>query len=305
MGTESLSRQARESGVDGVLTVDYPPEECGEFVRLLKENGIDPIFLLSPTTELPRVETIVALASGFVYYVSLKGVTGAQNLDIDEVSRKVASIRQQTNLPIGVGFGVRDAATARIIAGFADAVVVGSRMVQAIEQSTESNVVAHLGRLAAELRTAIDSQLKGLKHELVTETSSPQDQAQRSAAPRKIVPEGLWSKCPTCESVLYRTDLEKNQEVCPKCGHHNRISARTRLDFMLDPEGRFEIGAEVVPIDPLKFKDSKRYVDRIKSTQTEVGETDALIVMQGSIKRSRWWWRHSSSNSWAARWVRW
>lgn len=101
---------------------------------------------------------------------------------------------------------------------------------------------------------------------------------------KKVVPEGLWSKCPTCEAVLYRTDLEKNQEVCPKCGHHNRISARTRLNFILDAEGRFEIGAEVVPIDPLKFKDSNRYVDRIKSTQAEVGETDALIVMQGSIK---------------------
>ena len=101
---------------------------------------------------------------------------------------------------------------------------------------------------------------------------------------RKIVPEGLWSKCPTCEAVLYRTDLEQNKEVCPKCGHHNRIFARTRLDFILDPEGRFEIAAEVVPLDPLKFKDSKRYADRLKSSQAEVGETDALIVMQGSIK---------------------
>ncbi len=101
---------------------------------------------------------------------------------------------------------------------------------------------------------------------------------------KKTVPEGLWSKCPTCESVLYRTDLEKNQEVCPKCGFHNRISARTRLDFVLDPEGRFEIGAEVTPLDPLKFKDSKRYPDRLKASQSETGETDALVVMQGSIQ---------------------
>ncbi len=101
---------------------------------------------------------------------------------------------------------------------------------------------------------------------------------------KKTVPEGLWSKCPTCESVLYRTDLEKNQEVCPKCGFHNRISARTRLDFMLDPEGRFELGAEVTPLDPLKFKDSRRYPDRLKASQSETGETDALVVMQGSIK---------------------
>jgi acetyl-CoA carboxylase carboxyl transferase subunit beta len=101
---------------------------------------------------------------------------------------------------------------------------------------------------------------------------------------RKTVPEGLWSKCPSCEAVLYRTDLENNQEVCPKCGHHNRISARTRLDFILDPEGRFEIGAEVTPLDPLKFKDQKRYADRLKASQADTGETDALIVMQGAIK---------------------
>jgi len=101
---------------------------------------------------------------------------------------------------------------------------------------------------------------------------------------KKNVPEGLWSKCSSCESVLYRTDLESNAEVCPKCGYHNRISARARLDVLLDIEGRIEIGAEVQPVDPLKFKDSKRYADRIKSSQAEVGETDSLIVMQGSIK---------------------
>ena len=101
---------------------------------------------------------------------------------------------------------------------------------------------------------------------------------------KKTVPEGLWSKCPSCEAVLYRTDLENNQEVCPKCGYHNRISARTRLDFVLDAEGRFEIGAEVTPLDPLKFKDSKRYPDRLKASQAETGETDALVVMQGAIK---------------------
>ncbi|HQR50492.1 MAG TPA: acetyl-CoA carboxylase, carboxyltransferase subunit beta [Methylophilaceae bacterium] len=103
-------------------------------------------------------------------------------------------------------------------------------------------------------------------------------------ASKKTVPEGLWSKCPCCEAVLYRTDLENNQEVCPKCGYHNRISARTRLDFILDAEGRYEIGVEVTPLDPLKFKDSKRYPDRLKASQAETGETDALVVMQGAIK---------------------
>src|SRR3954469_14647588 len=89
---------------------------------------------------------------------------------------------------------------------------------------------------------------------------------------KKNVPEGLWSKCTSCESVLYRTDLESNAEVCPKCGYHNRISARERLAVLLDEEGRIEIGAEVQPVDPLKFKDSKRYADRIKSSQADVGE---------------------------------
>ena len=101
---------------------------------------------------------------------------------------------------------------------------------------------------------------------------------------KKNVPEGLWSKCPKCDSVLYRTDLEANAEVCPKCEYHNRISARERLDFLLDENGRKEIGADVQPVDPLKFKDTKKYADRIKASQKEVGETDALIVMRGSIK---------------------
>ena len=100
---------------------------------------------------------------------------------------------------------------------------------------------------------------------------------------RRSVPEGLWVKCPSCESVLYRTDLESNQHVCPKCDHHMRISARERLDALLDHEGRYEIGQEVLPVDTLKFKDSKKYPDRLKIAIDATGETDALIVMGGAI----------------------
>jgi acetyl-CoA carboxylase carboxyl transferase subunit beta len=107
---------------------------------------------------------------------------------------------------------------------------------------------------------------------------------KRSEGVRKTVPEGLWTKCAACEAVLYSTDLENNQSVCPKCSHHHRMRARTRLDLLLDPEGRFEIGAEVVPVDTLKFKDSRRYVERLASANEETGEPDALIVMQGAIK---------------------
>jgi acetyl-CoA carboxylase carboxyl transferase subunit beta len=102
-------------------------------------------------------------------------------------------------------------------------------------------------------------------------------------SPKKGVPEGLWSKCEACEAVLYRTDLDKNLSVCPKCGHHERIGARTRIDMLLDPEGRSEIGAEVAPVDSLKFKDSRRYPDRLQEAQRETGEADALVVMQGAI----------------------
>jgi len=101
---------------------------------------------------------------------------------------------------------------------------------------------------------------------------------------RTPVPEGLWIKCPACEAVLYRTDLENNLYVCPKCGHHQRVAARERIEQLLDPEGRFEIGSEVVPIDSLKFKDQKKYPDRLAAALEETGETDALVVMQGSVK---------------------
>jgi acetyl-CoA carboxylase carboxyl transferase subunit beta len=107
---------------------------------------------------------------------------------------------------------------------------------------------------------------------------------QKSANPRRSVPEGVWLKCPSCETVLYRADLDSNQQVCPKCDHHLRIRARERLDQLLDPEGRYEIGQEVLPVDTLKFKDSRRYPDRLTEAMEQTGETDALIAMGGSIR---------------------
>ena len=103
-------------------------------------------------------------------------------------------------------------------------------------------------------------------------------------SPKKNVPEGLWSKCDACEAVLYRTDLEKNLYVCPKCNHHNRLTARERLDTLLDSDGRYEIGYEVLPVDTLKFKDSRRYTERLEEARKDTEEDDALVVMQGSIK---------------------
>ena len=113
----------------------------------------------------------------------------------------------------------------------------------------------------------------------------PKIKRKDTPAERKTnLPEGLWSKCPSCEAVLYATDLEKNANVCPKCAYHNRIDARARIDLLLDAEGRFEIGAEVLPVDPLKFKDSRRYTERVKDATESTGETDSLVVMQGALK---------------------
>ncbi|MES2182240.1 MAG: tryptophan synthase subunit alpha [Pseudomonadota bacterium] len=157
MGATVFADRAKAADVDGVITVDYPPEECVEFVQELRARDIAPIFLLSPTTEPKRVELIVSQASGFVYYVSLKGVTGAANLDIVEVSQRVKSIRTQTDLPVGVGFGIRDAATAKATAAIADAVVVGSRLVQIIEASNEDDLLRNVASLMTELKAAVDA----------------------------------------------------------------------------------------------------------------------------------------------------
>ena len=112
----------------------------------------------------------------------------------------------------------------------------------------------------------------------------PKIKREQGAPRRGALPEGLWRKCPSCEAVLYATDLEKNLQVCPKCGHHNRLDSRQRLDLLLDAEGRCEIGAEVVPVDTLKFKDSKRYPDRLMEASQATGESDSLVCMQGAIK---------------------
>jgi acetyl-CoA carboxylase beta subunit len=111
----------------------------------------------------------------------------------------------------------------------------------------------------------------------------PPKMQQTDPSERRTVPEGLWIKCPSCETVLYKNDLEQNVNVCPKCGHHHRIGARARLNAFLDGEGRYEIGQEVLPVDALKFKDSKRYPERLKQAMEATGETDALVVMGGAL----------------------
>ena len=158
MGIKDFAATAFGAGVDGVLVVDYPPEESVEFARAMRANALDPIFLLAPTSTATRISLVAALASGYVYYVSLKGVTGSAALDVDAVAARIPEIRSATGVPVGVGFGIRDATTAGSVARIADAVVVGSRIIEEIEQSTQEqeDVCARVHALVAELRRGID-----------------------------------------------------------------------------------------------------------------------------------------------------
>ena len=161
MGVDAFAETALDAGVDGVLVVDYPPEESAEFARAMQANALDPIFLLAPTSTASRIEQVAALASGYVYYVSIKGVTGSAQLDVAAVAARIPEIHAATGVPVGVGFGIRDAATAGAIARIADAVVVGSRIIEEIEQSTAHNVCARVHTLVAELRRGMDEALLG------------------------------------------------------------------------------------------------------------------------------------------------
>jgi tryptophan synthase alpha chain len=157
MGTLAFAERAKAAGVDGVLVVDYPPEEAGEFAALLYERDLAPIFLLSPTTPESRIAAVAKIARGYVYYVSLKGVTGAGHLDTAEVGRKLAEIRRHVRIPVGVGFGIRDAASARAVAEHADAVVIGSRIIEEIESGPPDAAADRAGAWLAGIRRALDS----------------------------------------------------------------------------------------------------------------------------------------------------
>jgi tryptophan synthase alpha chain len=156
-GVERFVTDAREAGVDGVLVVDYPPEECEAFAKTLREAGMDPIFLLAPTSTDERMREVGRIASGYVYYVSLKGVTGAGHLDTAAVAQMIPRIRAHVSVPVGVGFGIRDGATAKAVAAVSDAVVIGSALVQLLEGQGRGQVAAAAADFIAGIRAALDS----------------------------------------------------------------------------------------------------------------------------------------------------
>ena len=168
MGSAIFAQAASEAGMDGALIVDVPPEESHALVDAIKAQGLDLVYLLAPTSDATRIEAIAEVASGFVYYVSVKGVTGASTLDLDEVETKLAAIRARIALPVGVGFGIRDAATAAQVARVADAVIVGSALVGRIETLAEQGhaerIPTIIGDFLGELRAAIDDTDNGGRH---------------------------------------------------------------------------------------------------------------------------------------------
>jgi tryptophan synthase alpha chain len=155
-GQGAFARDAAAAGVDGVLIVDYPPEECETFAAQLKAHGLDLIFLLAPTSTDQRIQQVARVASGYVYYVSLKGVTGAGHLDTAAVEEALPKIRKHVKIPVGVGFGIRDAATARAIGRVADAVVIGTKVIQVVEDQPREQVVPKLAGFLREIRASLD-----------------------------------------------------------------------------------------------------------------------------------------------------
>jgi tryptophan synthase alpha chain len=156
IGPSEFIRCAKEAGADGAIVVDYPPEECESFAEEMRANGLDLIFLLAPTSTTERVKQVARHGSGFSYYVSLKGVTGAGSIDTADVARRVAAIREHVKLPIGVGFGIRDAQTAKAVASVADAVVIGSRIIQELENTPKEQGPQAVQAFCAGIRAALD-----------------------------------------------------------------------------------------------------------------------------------------------------
>jgi tryptophan synthase alpha chain len=157
MGVEKFVAAAKAADVDGVIVVDYPPEECEQFAAQAKRAGIDPIFLLAPTSTDQRIEQVGRVGSGYLYYVSLRGITGAANIDLGDVAARIPKIRAATKLPIGVGFGIRDAESARRVAQTADAVVIGSRIIQEIEAGSADGAVGRVKAFLKPIREALDA----------------------------------------------------------------------------------------------------------------------------------------------------
>ena len=278
-GPEWFARAAAKAGVDGVICVDIPPEEDDALGPALRAVGIDPIRLATPTTDAARLPAVLEGASGFLYYVSVAGITGLQQAQQSSIADAVARLKAATDLPVAVGFGIRTPEQAAAVARVADGVVVGSAIVE---------LVATYGTAAAEPVRAYISSLaaahpRGTRGYPMSWLSSVRNALSFVVPVHKETPDNLWHKCKGCGQMVFVKELEDNLYVCPHCDHHERIGPRLRFQYLFDEGSCEELPAPKVAEDPLKFRDSKRYADRLKAARTATGESDAFVNARGRI----------------------
>ncbi len=323
-GVARFLADAQKAGVDGVIVVDLPPEEDAELCLPALDAGLAFIRLATPTTDAARLPAVLANTSGFVYYVSITGITGAAAPDYTKVAAAVGRLKEHTHLPVAVGFGVKNAASAAAIAAVADGVVVGSALVEALRTSldqsgkaTQASVVA-VADLVRDIAQGVHSAsrmpawtrlcacrpkridwraMRGAKPHFVGKTVPPSS-FQRApmnwianVVPPKIrsflrreTPENLWVKCPDSGELIFHKDLETNLYVVPGSGYHMRMPAKARCEMLFDDATYDNLPTPEVPLDPLKFRDVKRYTDRLKEYRQKTGANDAVRVCAGRLE---------------------
>ena len=283
-GVEKFLVDAKAAGVDGLIVVDLPPEEDDELCLPAMKAGLNFIRLATPTTDDKRAPAVFKNTSGFVYYVSVLGITGTKAPDLKSVAKNVNRLRKHTNLPIAVGFGVKTAEQARAIAKSADGVVVGSALVSAIKDNLTKSGTAFTkdresctlaGKQYCPWRKELD-QLNWIKNFVRPKIRS-------ILGVKRDVPENMWIKDPESGQMVFYRDLEANQFVFPGSGHHHRLAPDLRLKSMFD-DGEYEtVEFPAVPADPLKFRDERKYVDRLKEARQKANSDDAIHAGFGTI----------------------
>ena len=287
-GPERFLDDAREAGVDGLIVVDLPPEEDDELCVPAQDADLAFIRLVTPTTDDERLPKVLANAKGFLYYVSITGITGTRAPIAEQVAAAVARLRRHTRLPVAVGFGIRTPAQAAALAKVADAVVIGSALVSHIADFAGQPGTRPAGPRRQPARPG--QRARGRRTQRpewpdmnwLTDYVRPKIKALvRSNRPE--VPENLWVHCPSCERMIFHRDLEANQRVCTHCNHHFRVGPEFRFQTLFDDGAWTRIELPKVPTDPLKFRDRRRYAERLKEAQGRTGKPDAIEAAHGRI----------------------
>ena len=287
-GVDRFLADFKAAGADGLIVVDLPPEEDEELCVPALKTGVNFIRLATPTTDDKRLPAVLRNTSGFVYYVSILGITGTRSAGDAEVKKAVERLKRHTDLPVAVGFGIKTPEQAAAVARVADAAVVGSALVSRIADRVRRRGRQRRRRGGARTRSAAGR--RRARRTAHLGYSDPMNWLTNFVRPKLQAltrkpgsPDNLWEKCPKCEQMIFHRELEANLRVCPHCGHHFRVGWKRRLELLFD-DGQYE-RAELSKsaVDPLKFRDLKRYTDRLKESQGKTGEGDAIVVASGRL----------------------